>query len=80
MKEEGGREGKEGSGAEPQRAEPGRAGPGRAGGAAAAAGGGGGGGGGLSLGADRCGLRAAMEADGSQATSGGPGEAQHDPG
>ena len=76
MKEEGGREGKEGSGAEPQRAEPGRAGPGRAGGAAAAAGGGGG----LSLGADRCGLRAAMEADGSQATSGGPGEAQHDPG
>ena len=38
------------------------------------------GGGGLSLGADRCGLRAAMEADGSQATSGGPGEAQHDPG
>ena len=74
MKEEGGREGKEGSGAEPQRAE-----PGRAGGAAAAAGGGGGGGG-LSLGADRCGLRAAMEADGSQATSGGPGEAQHDPG
>ena len=77
MKEEGGREGKEGSGAEPQRAEPGRAGPGRAGGAAAAAGGGGGG---LSLGADRCGLRAAMEADGSQATSGGPGEAQHDPG
>ena len=72
MKEEGGREGKEGSGAEPQRAEPGRAGPGRAGGAAAAAGGGGG----LSLG----GLRAAMEADGSQATSGGPGEAQHDPG
>lgn len=73
MKEEGGREGKEGSGAEPQRAEPSRAGPGgrqrrRAGG------------GGLSLGADRCGLRAAMEADGSQATSGGPGEAQHDPG